>query len=153
MISIVRTAELPCAIKRPRPLGYQRSFLVNPAGECRVSNTFLGAPHIRVPCECVGVRTTLLFPKIGSNISRRTISMRGEFRGLVQQAVSAGAPLPTCTHILVAAPTETTLSLGRTRIEHAHRNRTCGGDLPVSREVHGRRTTRGRQPGLARPRW
>src|ERR1700686_1849489 len=38
------------------------------------------------------------------------------------------------------------------RIEHAHRNLTCGGNLPLSREVHGRPTTRGRQPGLARPR-
>jgi len=37
--------------------------------------------------------------------------------------------------------------------EHAHRNRTCGGHLPVSGEVYGRRTTRGRQAGLARPRW
>ena len=27
--------------------------------------------------------------------------------------------------------------------EHAHRNRTCGGDLPVSREVHGRRSASG----------
>src|SRR5580692_10758803 len=41
----------------------------------------------------------------------------------------------------------------RTRIEHARRNRTSGGDLPVSGEIHARRTTRGCQPGLARPRW
>jgi hypothetical protein len=36
----------------------------------------------------------ITFPKIGSNIYRRTISIRGEFRGLVQQAVSVGAPAP-----------------------------------------------------------
>ncbi len=45
-------------------------------------------------------------------------------------------------------------SIGQTHIEHVHRNRTCGGNLPVSREVHGRRTTRPRSPtsaGTAHP--